>query len=118
MRHHNHNRKFGRKRKVRNALLKSLAISLIVYGRIQTTEAKAKELRPFIEKLVTRAKTDDVNTRRIIMSRLMNRGPETKKLIEEIAPKFKDVNGGYARIMKLPNRKSDGARMALIEFVK
>ncbi len=118
MRHHNHNRKFGRKTNVRNALLKSLALSLIVHDRIKTTEAKAKELRPMIEKLVTRAKNNDVSSRRVIMSRLMNRAPETKKLIEEIAPKFADVSGGYTRIMKLPNRKSDGAKMALIEFVK
>lgn len=118
MRHHNQNRKFGRKIKVRGALLKSLMLSLIVHGRIKTTEAKAKEIRPMMEKLVTRAKTDDVNTRRVIMSRLMNRAPETKMLITEIAPKFKDVSGGYTRIMKLPQRTSDGARMALIEFVK
>lgn len=104
--------------KVRNALLKSLALSLIIHGRIQTTEAKAKELRPFIEKLVTRAKSADLASRRVIISRLMNRAPETKILIEEVAPKFKDVAGGYTRIMKLPPRKSDGALMALIEFVK
>ncbi len=103
---------------VRNALLKSLALSLIIHGRIQTTEAKAKELRPFIEKLVTRAKVGDLASRRVIISRLMNRAPETKILIEEIAPKFKDVQGGYTRILKLPARKSDGALMALIEFVK
>lgn len=103
---------------VRNALLKSLALSLIIHGRIQTTEAKAKELRPFIEKLVTRAKVGDLASRRVIISRLMNRAPETKLLIEEVAPKFKDVAGGYTRIMKLPPRKSDAAAMALIEFVK
>ncbi|MDQ5901504.1 MAG: large subunit ribosomal protein [Patescibacteria group bacterium] len=118
MRHHNHNRKFGRKKKVRSALLKSLVLSLIVYGRIRTTEAKAKEIRPIVEKMVTRALSADVNAKRVIMSRLMNRAPETKKLIEEIAPKFKGVAGGYTRILKLPNRKSDGAKMALIEFVK
>lgn len=118
MRHGNHNRKFGRKRNVRNALLKSLVLSLIVHERIRTTEAKAKEIRPMMEKLITRAGKSDVNTRRVIMSRLMNRAPETKKLVDEIAPRFKGVSGGYTRIMKLPNRKSDGARMALIEFVK
>ena len=118
MRHGNHNRKFGRKTKVRGALLKSLVLSLIVHGRIRTTEAKAKEIRPMVEKLVTRALKGDINARRVIMSRLMNRAPETKKLVEEIAPKFKDVSGGYTRIMKLPPRKSDAAPMALIEFVK
>ena len=63
MRHHNHNRKFGRKKKVRSALLKSLVLSLIVYGRIRTTEAKAKEIRPMVEKMVTRALSADVNAR-------------------------------------------------------
>lgn len=118
MRHHNKNRKFGRKKNVRAALMKGLALSLINHGRIKTTEAKAKELRPFIEKLVTRAKSSDLASRRITISRLMNRAPETKKLFEEIAPKFKDVSGGYTRILKLPPRISDGAKMALIEFVK
>ena len=103
---------------MRNALIKSLALSLVIHGRIQTTEAKAKELRPFIEKLVTRAKSGTLADRRTIVSRLMNRAPETKILVEEVAPKFKDVAGGYTRIMKLPPRKSDGAKMALIEFVK
>lgn len=98
--------------------MKGLALSLINHGRIKTTEAKAKELRPFIEKLVTRAKSSDLASRRITISRLMNRAPETKKLFEEIAPKFKDVSGGYTRILKLPPRISDGAKMALIEFVK
>lgn len=118
MRHGNHNRKFGRKTKVRSALLKSLVLSLIVHGRIRTTEAKAKEIRPMVEKLITRALAGDVNAKRVIMSRLINRAPETKKLVEEIAPKFKGVTGGYTRIMKLPPRAGDAAPMALIEFVK
>lgn len=117
MRHHNKNRKFGRKKNVRSALLKSLALSLINHGRIKTTEAKAKELRPFIEKLVTKAKENDLAAKRIVISRLMNRNPETKKLFDEIAPKYKDTKGGYTRILKLPPRLSDGAKMALIEFV-
>lgn len=118
MRHHDKNRKFGRKRNVRNALMKSLALSLINHGRIVTTEAKAKELRPMIEKMVTRAKEGDLSSRRILRSRLMNRARETKILVDEIAPKFKDTKGGYTRILKMPPRVSDGARMALIEFVK
>jgi large subunit ribosomal protein L17 len=118
MRHHNKNRKFGRNRAQRGALLKGLAVNLIRAGRIKTTLAKAKELRPYMEKLVTRAKTGTLASRRIIVSRLMNRAEETKVLMEEIAPKFKEVNGGYTRVLKLPPRKSDGAEMALIEFVK
>ncbi len=119
MRHHNKNRKFGRNADGRRALLRSLALSLVRYGRIKTTEAKAKELRPFIEKLVTKARDakENLSTRRSIISTFMNRNEEAKKLIEEIAPKYKDRNGGYTRILKLPQRQGDAAKMALIEFV-
>jgi large subunit ribosomal protein L17 len=118
MRHHNKNRKLGRKKSVREALLKSLAISLIRHERITTTEAKAKELRPFIEKLVTKAREATLAERRTIQATLMNQDPETKKLIEVIAPLYKERNGGYTRIMKLPRRQGDAAKMAIIEFVK
>lgn len=117
MRHHNNKRKFGRDNGQRKMLISSLALSLIVRGKIKTTEAKAKELRPFIEKLVTRAKSDTVANRRLIVSRLSNRKTETKKLFEVVAPKYKDVSGGYTRIMKTGPRKSDSAKMAIIEFV-
>lgn len=119
MRHHNKNRKFGRDNDGRRALLRSLALSLVRYERITTTEAKAKELRPFIEKLITKAREakDSLPIRRSIIATLMNRNPEAKKLIEVIAPKFKDRNGGYTRILKLPQRQGDAAKMALIEFV-
>lgn len=119
MRHHNKNRKFGRNKNARKALLRSLAISLIRHSRIKTTEAKAKELRPFIEKLVTKSRNakDDVAVRRSVISTLMNRNPEAKKLIEEITPKYDGRTGGYTRILKLPQRQGDAAKMALIEFV-
>jgi len=119
MRHHNKNRKFGRKRNARQALLKSLAISLIRHGRIKTTEAKAKELRPFIEKLVTKSRTakEDISIRRSIIATLMNQNPEAKKLIEEITPKYEGRSGGYTRILKLAQRQGDAAKMAFIEFV-
>lgn len=117
MRHHNKNRKFGRTKNQRNALINSLALNLIVREKIKTTEAKAKELRPFIEKLVTRAKTDTVASRKFTVSKLINRKRETKKLFDVIAPKYKDKKGGYTRILKLGARKSDGAKMAIIEFV-
>ncbi|PCI20652.1 50S ribosomal protein L17 [Candidatus Wolfebacteria bacterium] len=117
MRHHNKNRKFGRKRKVRNALLRSLALSIIRYGRIKTTEAKAKELRPYIEKLITLGKTNTLSSRRIAVARLMNQKSEAKKLFEDVAPKYMDRNGGYTRILKLPRRQGDASKMALIEFV-
>lgn len=117
MRHHNTKRKFGRDKNQRKALLNSLALNLIVRGKIKTTLPKAKELRPFIEKLVTKAKKDNVSTRRIVISKLSNRSKEVKKLFEVIAPKYKDKNGGYTRVLKLGARRPDGAPMALIEFV-
>ena len=117
MRHGNNKRKFGKVRKVRNALVNSLALNLIVRGKIKTTEPKAKELRPFIEKLITSAKKGDMATRRLVISKLSNRRPEVKKLFEVIAPKYKDTKGGYTRVLKLGARKSDGAKMAIIEFI-
>ncbi|OGI59458.1 50S ribosomal protein L17 [Candidatus Nomurabacteria bacterium RIFCSPHIGHO2_02_FULL_37_45] len=117
MRHGNNKRKFGRVRKVRDALINSLALNLIVREKIKTTLPKAKELRPFVEKLVTRAKKGDLATRRLIIAKLSNRSKEVKKLFEIIAPKYKDKNGGYTRVLKLGVRKADGAPMAIVEFV-
>ena len=117
MRHHNAVRKFGRVRKVRTALLNSLARNLIAREKIKTTLPKAKELRPFIEKVITRAKTDTVANRRFIKSALIPTARETKKIFEVLAPKYKDRKGGYTRIMKLGARVADGAPMAIIEFV-
>jgi large subunit ribosomal protein L17 len=117
MRHHNNKRKFGRSKNGRNALMHSLALNLIVKGKIKTTLIKARELRPFIEKLVTHAKTDTLSKRRIVMAKIANRKSETKKLFEKIAPNYADRKGGYTRILKLGQRKSDGAEMAYIEFV-
>jgi large subunit ribosomal protein L17 len=118
MRHHNSKRKFGRVKKQKTALINSLALNLIVREHIKTTEPKAKELRPFIEKLVTRAKKGDVATRRMIVSKLANRKREVKKLFEVIAPRYAGKSGGYTRVIKLGARKSDGAKMAMIEFVE
>lgn len=117
MRHHNSKRKFGREKNERKALLNSLALNLIVREKIKTTEPKAKELKPFIEKLITRAKKGDLATRRTVISKLSNRSREVKKLFDVIAPKYADKKGGYTRVLKLGVRKSDGAKMAIIEFV-
>ena len=117
MRHHNNKRKFGRNKNQRNALMHSLALNLIIKSKIKTTLIKAKELRPFIEKLVTHAKVDNLSKRRLVMAKIANRKAETKKLFEKIAPTYADRSGGYTRILKLGQRKSDGAEMAYIEFV-
>lgn len=117
MRHSNNVRKFGRKKNQRVALMKGLVHSLIRREKIKTTEAKAKELRPYMEKLVTMAKKGDTASRRLLLARLMNRRPEVTKLMADIAPKYTDRKGGYTRITKLAPRKSDGSPMAYIEFV-
>ena len=118
MRHHNTNRKFGRPRNQRKALMRSLAISLVDNEKIKTTEARAKELRPFIEKIITKSKKDSVWTRRLLISRLGSGASSTiKKLIETIAPKYKERPGGYTRITKLETRQGDGSSIVQIEFV-
>ena len=115
MRHSNVNRKFGRVRKVRNALMKSLARSLVLDGKIKTTDAKARELRPYVEKMVTQGRSGTVATRRLLIAKIGEEG--TKKLISDLAPKYATRTGGYTRITKLPGRVSDGSMMAVIEFV-
>ncbi len=115
MRHHNKNRKFGREKDQRTALMRSLASALVERGKIKTTEAKAKELRPYIEKLVTRAIKGDLASRRLIISKIGQ--IITKKLVDDIAPRYKDRNGGYTRVVKLSPRASDASKMAVIEFV-
>lgn len=115
MRHGNHNRKFGRERGQRKALMRSLMRSLVLEGRIKTTEAKAKELRPSIEKLVTRGRNATVTNRRVIIA-LLGDERAAGKLIKTAA-NYEGRAGGYTRIVKLMPRKGDGSKMALIEFV-
>lgn len=117
MRHHNNVRKFGRKKNQRVALLRGLILALIAHGKIETTEARAKEIRPIVEKFITKANTGTPSSRRIITSRLYGLSSEANKLIDEIAPKYKDRSGGYTRIIKLPRRSGDASKMAVIEFV-
>ena len=116
MRHSDRNRKFGREIDARRALLKGLAAALIERGRIRTTEAKAKSLRPLVEKLVTKARRGDLSSQRLVFSYL-GAPLAAAKLIREIAPRYAGRPGGYTRINKLPRRSSDGGRMAMIEFV-
>ncbi len=117
MRHHKKGRKFGRERKVRVALMRSLARSLILNGRITTSVAKAKELRPYVEKLITLAGKDTLASKRLIIARLGNDVEATNKLAKDIAPKYKDRNGGYTRVIKLGETADVSRDKAIIEFV-
>jgi large subunit ribosomal protein L17 len=116
MRHRSAHRKLGRKTEHRISLLRNLAASLISHGRIHTTEAKAKELRPFVEKLVTLGKRDSLHARRHALSILPQREVVTR-LFSDVSPRFSERPGGYTRILKLAHRQGDGASMAFIEFV-
>lgn len=116
-RHGYQGRKLGRERDQRRALIKSLLEALIINESIETTQAKAKELRPAIEKLVTKAKKGDLHNRRQIISSL-NTVQSAHKLVDEIAPRYKSRNGGYVRITSTTMRRGDNAQLARIEFVK
>ena len=114
-----HGKKFnhlGRKAAHRKALLKNLAIALVEHKRIETTLAKAKALRQFIEPLVTKGKTNTMHSRRVVFSYLQNK-ETVKEIFGAIAEKVGDRPGGYVRVIKTGFRRSDGAEMAMIEFV-
>jgi len=116
MRKRNRGRILSRPKNQRVALLKTLANSLFLHEKIQTTEAKAKELRSFAEKIITKAKAGGIHNKRLIARDVSP--AVAKKVSEEIVLKYKDRNGGYTRIIKLGPRKSDGAKMVIIELVK
>ena len=116
MRHKVHSHTFGRRDGARKALVKGLMNSLVEHGRIKTTLAKARELRRHIERAVTIGKTDDINSRRLLLSRLGNE-KSVKALVGDISSRFKSRPGGYTRILKLNPRSGDQAPMAFIEFV-
>ena len=116
MKHLNGNRKFHRKKGQRKALFKSLAGNFILKEKIETTEAKAKETHSRVEKLITLGKKQNLASFRILMSRLNKKAAE--KVYFELAPRYKERKGGFARITKSAvQRKKDGAKMAIIEFV-
>ena len=116
MRHRHGYRKLTRTSSHRAALLKNLAIALTKEGRIETTLAKAKELRSYYEKLITKASAGDANAHRAIFAMLQEKSI-TNKLVTEIAPEYADRKGGYTRIIKTRMRKGDAAPMAIIELV-
>ena len=117
MRHLKSGRKLSRRKEHRTAMLANLAASIIQHGRVHTTDAKAKEVRPFIERMVTFARRGDLHARRIVLSRLKGNQPAVKKLFDEIGPRFAARSGGYTRIIKLGFRQGDNSSMSLIEFV-
>lgn len=116
MRHLHKGRQLGRKIGHRKSLLKNLAKSLIIYEKIKTTEAKAKELRPFVEKIITKGKKGDLSARRAIISAIGDQ-KLAEKVITELGKRYKERKGGYTRITKLGFRVGDAAKIAVIELV-
>jgi len=115
-RHQYNKRKLSRKSGPRKALLRGLATSVILYERVKTTLTKAKEVQPIVEKLITSAKKGDLAAVRALSSYVYGEGA-VAKLVTEIAPIYKDRNGGYTRIIKLGNRPGDNAPVAILELV-
>lgn len=116
MRHRSKKKILGRERAPRRSLYRQLAINLILHGRITTTVAKAKALKPFAEKLITTGKRNTLAQRRSLMGALSNEAA-VKKILTELAPKFSNRPGGYTRVVKLGRRQGDASPTALIEFV-
>jgi large subunit ribosomal protein L17 len=116
MRHRNKGRKLGRTAAHRRATLRNLATSLFRHGRIETTTAKAKALRPYAERLITLAKRGDLHARRLAATKVQDRAV-LGALFDDIGPRFSGRPGGYTRVLKLGNRKGDAAEMSLIELV-
>ncbi len=115
MRHQKTGRKLGRTSSHRLATMRNMVSSLIEHGRIKTTDIKAKELRIVADKMVTLGKKGDLHARRRAMRTLRGK-TIAKKLFDEVAPRFADVNGGYTRIIKFGRRPGDNAMMSFIEF--
>ncbi len=116
MRHRKKKQKLGSSFHQRRAILRSLATAIILKERIFTTEGKAKKVRPFIEKAISKAKKDTLANRRLLLKdfnlKIVN------KLIKDIAPKYINQSGGYTRIVKTVNRKADSAKMVFIELIR
>jgi len=121
MRHRIGGRQFGLPSDARRALLKGLLRSMIIYKRIETTETRAKDLQPLVEKLVTRAKEDSVHSRRIARTAIGGKSSDDEAIVKElftvIAPLYKDRTGGYTRLARKGVRRGDGAPVCILEFV-
>jgi large subunit ribosomal protein L17 len=117
MRHRNKGKQLSRTHTHRAAVLRNLATSLFRHGRIETTTAKAKALRPYAERLITLARRGDLHSRRLAARKIQDR-EVLGKLFDEIGPRYTERPGGYTRILKLGNRQGDAAEMSLIELVR
>jgi large subunit ribosomal protein L17 len=117
VRHRNKGKRLSRTSTHRRALLRNLATSLFRHERVETTTTKAKELRPYAERLITLARRGDVHARRVAGRKIQDRDV-LGKLFDDIAPRYAERPGGYTRILKLGNRKGDAAEMSLIELVR
>lgn len=116
MKHLRKHRKFGRPADFRKTFLWNLISSLILKEHIKTTEARAKEIKPIVEKAITRAKIDSLANRRLLLKKMNLKS--VNKLFKDLSPRFKERSGGYSRIIKLGIRKNDGAKMVIIEFLE
>ena len=116
MRHGAKDRQLSRTSKHRRAMLNNMATSLLQHDRVETTVAKAKELRPMVEKLITMARRGDLHARRMVERRIRDRAV-SGKLFKELGPRFAARPGGYTRIIKLRSRVGDGAELARIELL-
>ncbi len=117
MRHQNKNKILDRKKGPRTALIKNLADAVILFEKVKTTKAKAKVIKPYLERLITRSAKKDLNTEKYLKTKL-NSNKAIKKLIEVYGPKYKDIKGGYLRIIKIGERKGDGGEMVYLTFTK
>jgi large subunit ribosomal protein L17 len=115
MRHLNQGRKLGRTAAHRKALFRNLVLALVKHERIKTTDAKAKELRRYADRMVTLGKRGDLAARRLAFAFMQSRDA-VKRLFDEIAPRFKERNGGYTRVVKFGFRRGDAAPLSIIEF--
>lgn len=116
MRHRNKGTKLGREKAPREAMFRNLAASVILYEKVKTTEAKAKAVRSHVEKAITAGRAGNLNARRNLLKFFYTEQP-VNKILEVLAPKYKDQKGGYTRITKIGPRQGDGAQMVQIELI-
>lgn len=117
MKHHDNKRTLGRPARQYTALMRSLARSLILHEQIETTFAKAKEVQPFIERIISAGKDDTLANRRLVVSRLGARSDASQKVFTDLGPRYKERQGGYTRVVRSRVRGGDAATMAVIQLV-